>query len=59
MPRRTQPPPVASELDFLRWFYAAADFGPADGDVRADMLRRFREKMGGAELPPGYEGEEN
>lgn len=47
----------ADELEFLRWFYTYADFGPADGDVR-DMLKEEFKRITGKELPDGYAGEE-
>ena len=46
----------ATELEYLQWFYGAADFGPADGDVRYLMDQEFREQTG-KDLPEGY-GEE-
>lgn len=47
----------ATELEFLKWFYLNADFGPADGDVRQNMSEYFTEKTGKS-LPDGYEEEE-
>lgn len=46
----------ASELDFLKWFWENADFGPADGDVRYLMKDQFRKETG-AEVPEGYDDE--
>jgi hypothetical protein len=43
----------ATELEFLKWFFMYADFGPADGDVRDAMYRWFTESTGKA-LPQGY-----
>ena len=43
----------ATELEYLRWFHANADFGPADGDVRDIMDDDFRAETG-KELPEGY-----
>lgn len=31
----------ATELEYLRWFAANADFGPADGDVKFLMQKQF------------------
>lgn len=45
------------ELEFLQWFYAEADFGPADGDVRAWMLERYT-NVTGKPVPEGYGYEE-
>ena len=47
----------ATELEFLRWFFSCADFGPADWDVRDYMYRLFTKRTGKA-LPEGYAGEE-
>jgi len=47
----------ATELEYLRWFYSNADFGPAEGDVRIYMNQAFVEATGKA-LPNGYEEEE-
>ena len=47
----------ASEIEYLKWFYANADFGPADGDVRVYMNQSFVEATGKA-LPVGYEERE-
>lgn len=47
----------ATELEYLRWFYQNADFGPADSDVRMYMDEEFVEETGKA-LPDGYEPEE-
>lgn len=43
----------ATELEFLQWFYANADFGPADGDVRRILNDQFRRSTG-KEIPDGY-----
>lgn len=37
------------ELEYLRYFHAEADFGPADGDVREMIGENY-----GKELPEGY-----
>lgn len=47
----------ATELEFLKFFYDTADFGPADGDVRSIIEDDFREKTG-KKLPAGYERED-
>jgi hypothetical protein len=47
----------ATELDYLRWFFQAADFGPADDDVRYIMNKQFIKKTGKT-LPEGYDPEE-
>lgn len=47
----------ADELEFLRWFYCNADFGPADSDVR-DILKNQFKRQTGKELPDGYQDEE-
>lgn len=46
----------ANEIDFLKWFYQNADFGPADGDVRQHLKQRFALDTG-LNLPEGYEDE--
>lgn len=43
----------AGELEYLKWFYDVADFGPADGDVRYYMNERFMDSTG-KNLPEGY-----
>ena len=43
------------ELEFLRWFWGAADFGPADGDVRYIMMEEYEKTVG--PLPEGYQKE--
>lgn len=47
----------ASELEYLRWFFQNADFGPADSDVR-DLLNQCFTRRTGKSLPDGYEPEE-
>ncbi len=44
----------STELEWLKWFYQNADFGPADDDVRTTMKCWFKEKTG-KDLPEGYE----
>ena len=46
----------ATELEFLKYFFSYADFGPADGDVRDIMYADFKRRTG-KELPEGYEPE--
>lgn len=46
----------ATELEYLQWFYANADFGPAHGDVMIGLQEEFTEKTGKA-VPDGYEYE--
>lgn len=43
----------ATELEYLKWFFHNADFGPAEGDVRNYMKERFMDKTG-KNLPEGY-----
>jgi len=47
----------ATELEYLQWFYANADFGPADSDVRDIMNQEFVQDTE-KELPEGYEDED-
>lgn len=47
----------ATELEWLKWFYSYADFGPADGDMRGWMRAQFEKKTGKA-VPEGYASEE-
>lgn len=44
-----------NELKYLRWFYANADFGPADDDVRQIMNEQYVRE--GGVIPKGYENE--
>lgn len=39
--------------EFLEWFCANADFGPADGDVRIMMQERFEQETG-RKVPDEY-----
>jgi hypothetical protein len=48
---------IASELEWLKFFYQEADFGPADDDVRLIIKERFESETG-KRLPDGYRGEE-
>jgi hypothetical protein len=56
-----EPKTRATELEYLKWFFQNADFGPGDGDVRAFLKAKFKEKTQKL-LPKGYnynsEGEE-
>ena len=47
----------ATELEFLKYFYYNADFGPADSDVRAIIKENFVESKKKA-LPAGYDEQE-
>lgn len=47
----------ASELEWLRYFYSRADFGPADDDVRLILEREFTRSTGKS-LPEGYKRED-
>ena len=42
------------ELEYLRYFHAVADFGPADSDVRAMINEEFQAETG-LKVPAGYE----
>lgn len=44
----------ATELEFLQWFYANADFGPADSDVREYLKASFVQQSG-KQIPDGYD----
>ena len=50
---RKLPMKRATELEYLRYFYDAADFGPADSDVRW-MIKEGFEKDTGKKLPVKY-----
>lgn len=47
----------ATELEFLKYFYYNADFGPADSDVRQIIAENFTAEKKKA-LPDGYQQEE-
>lgn len=47
---------VEEELEYLRWWYQEADFGPADGDVRSIMNEEYTRETG-RPVPDGYEDE--
>ena len=46
----------ATELEYLKWFFLYADFGPADGDVRDHMNYQF-ERLTGKSIPKEYKEE--
>ena len=46
-----------NELEFLRFFYSSADFGPADDDVHR-MIEKAYVKETGNPLPEGYRRDE-
>lgn len=48
----------ATELEYLRWFYLHADFGPAHEDCMAIMESEFQQQTGKS-LPPGYDPAED
>lgn len=43
----------ATELEYLRWFVASADFGPAHSTVVDAMNERFMDESG-KNLPEGW-----
>lgn len=43
----------ATELEYLKWFRIAADFGPADSDVKDYMNQRFIKETG-KNIPEGW-----
>jgi hypothetical protein len=47
----------ATELEYLQWFYANADFGPADSNVRSLLDERFVAETD-KKIPEGYGAEE-
>ena len=47
----------ATELEWLEWFYANCDFGPAHEDVVYIMQEAFVKETGKA-IPSGYSDEE-
>jgi len=47
----------ATEMEWLQWFYANCDFGPAHSDVVEIMKENFTTETGKA-LPVGYADEE-
>ena len=36
----------ATKFEWLEWFYAYADFGPADSDVRHHYQKEFERRTG-------------
>lgn len=48
---------LATELEYLQFFHGAADFGPADSDVR-DWINEEFTRQTGKLLPVGYQKEE-
>jgi len=42
-----------NELDFLEWFYANADFGPADWDIQCMMQKEYEHETGNR-VPDSY-----
>ncbi len=44
----------ATELEWLKWFYQQADFGPAHGDVMDNLQEEFTCSTG-KRLPQGYD----
>lgn len=44
---------LATELEYLQFFYGCADFGPADSDVR-ELINEEFEEVTGKRLPEGY-----
>jgi hypothetical protein len=43
----------ASELEWLRWFYQFADFGPRDEEIRKQLKETFKVRRG-LDIPEGY-----
>lgn len=41
-------------FEYLKFFYGAADFGPADSDVRMGINEAYEEKYS-RKVPKGYE----
>ena len=46
-----------AELEFLRWFYQNADFGPGEADYMSSMMELYSDETG-KPVPPGYGGDE-
>ena len=51
-------PERATEIEWLRWFYNHADFGPYDCDVQNHMKKQFMAETG-KNLPGAYNYDEN
>lgn len=47
----------ASELEWLKYFYEMADFGPAHEDVVSIIAKQFKKETGKI-LPEGYDWDE-
>lgn len=43
----------ATPLEYLKWFYMNADFGPAHSDVMYGLNERFKEDTG-KDIPEEY-----
>ncbi len=37
---------LIEQVEYLRWMWTHADFGPADGDVKDSMQKEWMEKTG-------------
>ena len=48
---------AGTELEWLKYFYQNADFGPADWDVRKLIEQNFKNDTG-KDLPVGYRDED-
>lgn len=44
---------TATELEYLKWFYCNADFGPSDSEIQDNMKIKFI-KYTHKYLPTGY-----
>lgn len=49
---------AADEIEYLRYFFQQADFGPADSDVREFIDDAFRNEFN-KDLPKGYQAEDD
>ena len=45
-----------AEYEYLQWFHANADFGPAESDVRYWLNKKYTEQTG-SQVPEGYDEE--
>jgi len=50
-------PPVPDDYEYLHWFRVEADFGPADGDVKAIMDEQYEAETGNP-VPENWRREE-
>lgn len=50
------PKSVATPLEYLKWFYMNAEFGPAHGDVMYGLNDAFEAETG-KKIPPEYKYE--